>query len=289
MDGGKLFFMLRRCMVLFLMAIALAAHANPFGDLVVLIPLNPGHLAGAFDTDWRTTVWVHNSSDIDAVINCPSDLDQCSKIKAHSTIELQNPWTSTPGPFFLRIRAGIITPGPSADGVWVEMRTADVGTSARSAGTEIPLARPSDFRAGTLILPHVPVNNHSRLRLRVYGSSNGSATIRGIGSTSGQPLVASTLTLAGNDGNLAGARFPSYAEQLLSTPIGADDSMRIEITSTSSIWAFITVTDNDSQQFTVIAPANPEYVPISVAQSDFRYSTSAFFSSSLSARCLKAS
>jgi hypothetical protein len=42
--------------------------------------------------------------------------------------------------------------------------------------------------------------------------------------------------------------------------------VRIEIIPSANVsaWGFVSVTDNGSQQFTIMAPTTPEYVPISL-------------------------
>lgn len=249
------------------MLIAPVALANPSGVLVVLVPINPGTLPGAFGTNWTTTLWVHNASDVDGRIECAAaDPRICPVVKAHTTAEVANPYGSS-APFFLRIPTGLVIPGPAFGSVSVELRTTDSATAAKSAGTEIPIARPSDFHAGTTVLPQVPVNDHSRLRIRVFAMGNGSVTVHGIGLTTNQEIVTVALPLTGGDSSLfQGARSPSYAEALLSPPIAPDTAMRVEFTSTLPIWGFVSITDNVTQQFTIVSPRTAEYVPISVAK-----------------------
>lgn len=249
---------------------AASAFANPFGQMTILVPINPGAVPGAGGTQWTTSLWVTNTADRDAVIVC--DNQPCPTLKAHSTTRITAPPLATPHQgFYLGIPSGIIVNPIPNNSIFAELRTTDSATAPHSAGTEVPVVPLSQMRATTIAMPHVPVNGHSRSRLRVYGALNGTASVRVIGVQSNQELYTATLQLTGVDNaNLPGnalPRWPSYAEIALPDVYpGSDDAVRIEITPSAdtSIWAFVSVTDNESQQFTIITPAAAEYIPISL-------------------------
>lgn len=74
-----------------------------------------------------------------------------------------------------------------------------------------------------------------------------------------------TITVQGGDRNVP-PRFPSYAELDLPASSAGDDALRLEIASSgNSLWAFVSVTDDVSQEVTIITPQPLEYVATSVA------------------------
>jgi hypothetical protein len=258
---------MRTLLIVSLALTAMTAAANPIGVQVVLLPLNPGTVAGAYSALWSTSAWMHNGSSDDVRIGCEGDLFACPVVQAHSTVALQNPWPGSHPAIFVHVHtAGLFFSVPD-NTLWFEMRVTDSVTAPGSAGTEIPLARLADFRSGTTVLPHVPINGHSRLRLRVYGLTDGSASVRAVGATSSNDLIAVSIPLTGSDSAAnRPQRFPSYGEAVLAPSSGSDDAMRVEITSAAPIWCFLTVTDNATQQLTTVSPATTEDVVISVAK-----------------------
>jgi hypothetical protein len=252
--------------ILILLLSASAALANPFGNYVVIVPVNPGTLLGANGTQWVTSLWVSNGSDRDTTIDC--DAQPCPVLKAHSTLQLPGaPYAGLQhNGFVLKINSGFLPFAVPSDAISVELRTTDSSTAPHSAGTEIPVARPSDFKKTALTLPHVPLNGHSRALLRLYGLTNGTATVRVIGLTTNSTLVETTVSLAGAN-PAAPATPPSYAELSLPASAAADDAVRIEVVPSSdlAVWGFVSVTDNVSEQFTIISPtAGFDYVAVSL-------------------------
>ena len=261
-----------------LLLAAVSAFANPSGRLTVLVPVNPGVLTGANGTVWRTTLYVSNSGDTLVHLDCnilpASPSLPCPTIAAHSTAEFTYvPYDGLTHPgFFQGPLVTLIGPNPVGnDQVSFSLRVTDSITELLNAGTEIPLPRPTDFHNATITLAQVPVNLNRRVRIRLYGLANGSATVRVIGSQSGKELLKTTVDLSGVDTDVPAIptdippiRFPSYAELALPdffSPI-TEQGARIEITpsGTLKLWAFASATDNVSQQFTIISPSTFEYI-----------------------------
>lgn len=262
---------MKRPLALLLLSFAISsvAFANPSGYLMVLVPLNPGSVSGAFGTLWTTTLWASNGSDADLRIRClsPSDSD-CVALNAHSTIQVASPGVEAQHGFFMLVRSGF----PPAqvvpeNGIAFDLRVTDSSTAPHSAGVEIPLVRPSDFASLVLLSP-VPLNGHSRLKLRIYGGSRGEgavqATVHAMGATTNRDVMTTTVTLQGGDRTFP-PRFPSYAELNLPVSSAGDDALRLEIASSGAVWAFVSVTDDVSQEVTIVTPQPTQYVPISVA------------------------
>jgi hypothetical protein len=256
---------------LFLTTLLLAASvfANPSGRYVALVPINPGVVPGVGGSLWTTSLWVTNTSDNDIPLVCESD--SCPILKAHSTTLIEHPtFNVTHQGFFIQVPSSFFQP-VLPDALFFELRSTDSTTAPQSAGTEIPIVRMSALSPTKTALPHVPVNGHSRSRLRLYGSANGDVTVRVIGVESNQELLTTTLTLTGADpANIPQEpvlRYPSFAEIALPDSYNSsDDAVRIEIIPSSSLaaWGFVSTTDNASQQFTIMAPTTLEYVALSL-------------------------
>jgi len=264
-----------------LLLIAASALANPSGRLTVLVPINPGVLAGANGTVWHTTLYASNRGDNLVTLDCSSFFDPrppCPSVPPHSTVAITDiPYSDLKHPgFFQGPLIGLFaTTSATPDQVSFSLRVTDSITAPLSAGTEIPLPRPTDFHNATMSLAQVPVNVNKRVRIRLYGLTNGSATVRVVGIESGNELLKTTVDLSGVDTSapvvpteIQPIRFPSYAELALPDVFSpaTDQGARVEITPNGNLklWAFASATDNASQQFTIIAPSTFEYVPISL-------------------------
>src|SRR5258708_15366772 len=82
--------MKKALLALVFLLLAPAAFANPFGWIVVFVPLNPGVVAGAGGTQWTTSLWVSNTSDQSFPLICEESILltpplPCPAIAAHST------------------------------------------------------------------------------------------------------------------------------------------------------------------------------------------------------------
>jgi hypothetical protein len=251
------------------LALAVSVFANPSGRYVALVPINPGAVPGVGGSLWTTSLWITNTADKDIPLVCESE--PCPLLKAHSTTLIEHPTFDVAHQGFF-IQVASFFPDPVLPGtLFFELRSTDSTTAPESAGTEIPIVRMSAFSATETALPHVPVNGHSRSRLRVYGTANGNVTVRVIGVESNQELLTTRLTLTGADpANIQQEpvlRYPSFAEIALpDSYVRNDDAVRIEIIPAANVsaWGFVSTTDNGSQQFTIMAPTTPEYVPISL-------------------------
>ncbi|HEX3068167.1 MAG TPA: hypothetical protein VHX14_06300 [Thermoanaerobaculia bacterium] len=182
-----------------------------------------------------------------------------------------------------RSRNALQTLQQSSTGLWIEIPKAagpeDVQWSARirdttreaaSAGTEIPLVRQSDFYSTVVALPRVNTDQRFRSTLRVYGARDGgdgdvvSVRIYDARNTF-QALVDTSLTLHAEPVQPSSAFYlpprPEFAmigdlvaayPQLASVP-----EIAIELRpagGTSPIWAFVSTTNNDTQQVTLVTP-----------------------------------
>jgi hypothetical protein len=234
--------------------------ANPISAGIVLVPITPGTVSGAFGSQWVTRLTAHNPADADARIACDGALDTCPLVAAHQTAVLDAPYAGLKHPgFFLetRSKSGFFAPPD----VWLELRTLDVATAPQSAGTEVPLPGLDEFRTGTIVFPDVPFNGHSHVKLRIYTLSSAAVAVRTY--AAGQLVSATTVGATGEDPTGQG-RYPAYAELDIVTATG-DAGVRVELDSAVPAWAFLSVTDDVSRQFTIVSPHLPPLRVLSVA------------------------
>ena len=138
------------------------------------------------------------------------------------------------------------------------LRVRDTSRQATSQGVEVPVVRRSDFTNDSLVLLGVPADPRFRKRLRIYGLPMRDAVVNVAinGTGVGDVFLAPSMTLFE----------PSYAEFTdFPTNLPADSFMRVSLImgklpdgtippSTPPIWGFISVTNNDTQEITVISP-----------------------------------
>lgn len=147
----------------------------------------------------------------------------------------------------------------SANHTSFNVRVHDTSRNASSHGTEIPAVRRSDMTTGPIVLPGVPADDRFRAMLRVYTMSNRESqvavTINGV--TSYVTLQPGVDLFEPAYGTFTG--FPRREE----LPAGQEKfnvavSPVVPITSPPSFaepfWAFITVTNNATQEITSITP-----------------------------------
>ena len=130
----------------------------------------------------------------------------------------------------------------------------DVSRDATQWGTEVPVVRESDTKA-TIVLPNVPFDRRYRLQLRIYGIDGVRARIgvssgtthRDVelrGPCAAMPCNSNQPAYASAD---LGQLFPALAgKQTITVSQGRYQPLRI--------WAFVTVTNNETQHVTVISP-----------------------------------
>ncbi|HET7710793.1 MAG TPA: hypothetical protein VFL80_02585 [Thermoanaerobaculia bacterium] len=125
------------------------------------------------------------------------------------------------------------------------------------AGTTLPLPREGDFRVGTTRVV-VPLPANSRVMIRVYGLGPSEVTTEQVVILSSNATApSSTITIRRDNSS---PESPLYGATDLTnalTPLLSRGSAILEISTNSSsvaIWPLISVTDNETQQVTLIAP-----------------------------------
>jgi len=224
------------------------------GDLVrLLIPIASSG-PGAFGSQWRSDVTMHNASEEIVYPQGPTCnpfiLAPCLQVRIgpHQTIHLTlYPASGTPGAF-VRI------PRRLANAIDVQSRVQDVSRQAETWGTAIPVVHETDFRP-VVRLHAVPADARFRDTLRIYGYlRGGSAKVRIIDEANNAVIASTELTLPEPQDRTS---YPPFAQigSLRDTfpQIAAFENVGVEVES-ELVWAFIGVTNNETQHVTIIAP-----------------------------------
>lgn len=210
----------------------------------VLLPVFTPPIAGAFGSEFRTELDLVNTAAEPVPVY---GLTTCCGGAVDPRIPLLLPrraalpvlvTNGAPGRFAL-------VPREEMDKLTANLRAYDTSRSAENFGTEVPLARMTkDFTSQPFPLLGVPLDARFRKTLRIYAEDPNVVTIRGLGAPR-------TVTLTGNTDMFT----PAYAE-ISDFPAGTGlTDVIIEPTNAGAgVWAFITVTNNETQHITTIAP-----------------------------------
>jgi hypothetical protein len=151
--------------------------------------------------------------------------------------------------------------GENPEKLAFQLRAADTSRLATNAGTEIPVVRARDFRTSAVNLLNVPVDPRFRLTLRLYEMDQEVADFA-VRIYSGNDLLRSeTIQLTSPVPGFLEKLAPGYAQigDLMGwIPASASPSViRVEVeplTAGSAFWTFISITNNDTQQLTLVTP-----------------------------------
>ena len=254
-----------------------AQRAMAAGYVRVLLPLYiPQPVPGAYGSLWQTHFAVHNGSPLRSYIiePCP---DGCSaNLFADEELVPNETETELPVRYPAPTNgiAGAVLylspepatgdqpggPADNASSVAFELRIADSSRSAIAAGTELPVIRESEFRTSMVHLLNIPTDPKFRLALRIFEMNLDRAdfTVRVLDQATNALLASSRVTtLAPAQPALRFA--PGFVElnNISSLLTNSPQAIRVEVepvTSGSAFWAYVSITNNDSQQITLVTP-----------------------------------
>ncbi len=234
-----------------------------------LVPLTRD-LAGANGSQWVTQWTMVNPYEIPVIIpgtNCPPNVSPCV-----------TPWSIAPRQMQAMYPLPRTSPGEGAfvylplslSEVGGELRVRDISRSAEGWGTELPVVSYEDFHE-TIWLLDVPTDPRFRSTLRIYGPTEAQAQVRlKIYPRSGRtPIVEQLVDLRGLD-VIEPTPFPTQPSYAQLDPIteavraSGEPRVRIQVSYemppftnppvTLPIWAFVSLTNNVTQQVTAITP-----------------------------------
>ena len=197
--------------------------------VLVLVPVVI-NTAGAGGTKWVSELVVHNENTEALPINGGTIAPFATAI-----VNLIPPAGSA-GTF-------LEMPKRLADNVSATLRVHDTTRDGDSWGAEVPVVPETQFRRSVLLLA-VPTDARYRTLLRVYGYAghDTNVTVAFRNDATGEFLGSRTLTLQSG-----------YAQLLID--LTSPERLRVHVTAESAlIWAFVSVTNNTTQQVTTITP-----------------------------------
>lgn len=222
-------------------------------EVRLLIPI-AGNGPGAFGSQWHTDVTFHNASD--SIVGprgpfCnPIILAPCIPflIEPHQTVHRTvYPLSGNPG-------AIVTIPRNVADQFDLQVRVQDLSRQSQTWGTAIPVVRPDDFR-GIVRLHAIPTDARFRDTLRIYGYLRAEQVKVRILDESKATVIASTeIDLAATQDSTSYPPFGQIASLRDAFPqIASYETVGVEVEA-PLVWAFVAVTNNETQHVTVIAP-----------------------------------
>ena len=248
----------------FLILVVVAPLSGQTADFEpILLPISLIKPApGAFGSLWATEFWVSaGSSDIrflqtGGCLACPPTIH----IAANRSLSFES------GGAFPGQPAGAILylQRSTAASAVMNLRVRDLSRQSLTWGTELPVVREGSFRTGSLMLTNVPLEDRFRQTLRIYdpdAHNNARFTISIADAASGDLLV--ERTIVAQPGIFSGSLpiIPSVAEvsslRGLFTELPNTGRVRITITPQDEVqrfWAFVSVTNNETQHVTTITP-----------------------------------
>jgi hypothetical protein len=240
----------------------------------VLLPVYlDGTVPGANGSRWRTDLWLRNNGSEGVALapwpcpdggTCPAVFPLTRTVLPGETLRgllpFFRPPTSNPSRVLFIEKA-------NAKNVSMNLRIFDESRAAVDAGAEIPVVHERDFLTTKTQLHAVPLFGAYRVMLRVYDTAQTSARFRvrvygeRVGTNQGVPITEFDLTATTRQtGEFRyEAAYADYSglTDLLQLPNVFPEFVRFEIeplTSGSRYWAFVSVTNNDTQRVTLITP-----------------------------------
>ncbi len=214
------------------------AAADPAVFEPILFPLS-FQGPGAFGSQWTTESFL-----LPGTAAYFRDAIPCSPCQTGTGMRLTNdgnPW----GHVLYALRG-------TADALDLDSRIRDTSRAAQTAGTEVPVVRERDFR-GEIRFLNVPVDSRYRTMLRVWSLGD----YQYIASFNQIPVQNVLVPLTRIPGTAMWFGAIDVTARLLlstSTPVIVDVHPAFSTTLPAPIWGMLSITNNDTQQVTIISP-----------------------------------
>lgn len=236
-----------------------------------LLPFTWKELHGAHGSVWETRTWVYNRGTAAASVIPAACL---GPITCGGGLSMQP--EDPPAPFVAatNVATGLLVhvEGRTGADIVFASRVRDRSRGADSAGTELPVVRENEFRADRVTLIDIPVAYGSRAMLRIYGLPEAPAPREvEVRYYRMLPVAEEKALLVRQRVRLqlpvienVGARFLAAYGQVptleLIPEFFFEEAFWIEVVPVSPelrIWAFVSVTNNVTQQVTLVTPMTP--------------------------------
>lgn len=222
----------------------------PEGYERVVLSLAPSYALCAHFSRYDTRLHVFNDGGArEATPVCFAE--NCAEVAPHTAATISGPLTTNPLPVFAYV------PREAADSMHLKLMVESTNHGIHDrAFTEVPVIRERDFRRRMQLLG-VRVDEGFRVTLRIYGldvPDGALSALRIFDMDTNQLLYEQIYGFQ---------RFPNAPSVAMECDIGvigwwiAGRNLRLEVESSGDdvpIYAFVSVTDNATQRFTVITP-----------------------------------
>lgn len=245
-------------LLVILFATPLIAHDVDDDNVVIfLVPISVKEpVAGAYGTRWVSELWIHNGWEFDISLapECPDIPVPCVR-EGHAPGTTAQAFDSE---FYGGLTAMVYHLHASfADKVILSSRLFELSRLAQPAGVEMPVVREDEFFLGPSRFIAVPRSNAVRSALRVYdarhrvGSSVRVRVVSPDGQTLGERVFPLQYTVGhSRPGMILLPDLVAVFPQLVA--VDRYDVIVSPLDEAFDYWAFVSVTDNDTQQvFTI--------------------------------------
>ncbi|HEX9459913.1 MAG TPA: hypothetical protein VGA84_12240 [Thermoanaerobaculia bacterium] len=250
-----------RTLKTFLLVIATLLAALPAWaqSTRVLVPIVATGASGAFDSLWTSEVVAFNSS-----------ADPVSILYPHSCVGT----CGVPGTVLHAFEAGdlailtgsavpaafIYVPNESVDAIEFGLRVRDVSRQTDSWGTEVPVVRESRAFQRPFDLLNVPLPSRFRQTLRVYDfedKSGSGVSVQFYDMVTGRLLKDFQLAMLPRSNDTFTPAYVQLDQFGQAAELAGIDRIRVRISPTNAtqrLWAMVSVTNNVTQELTMITP-----------------------------------
>jgi hypothetical protein len=241
----------------------------------LLVPILTGEFVpGANGSLWAGELTIFNASAFNSLLLGPFNDPRFITPPMGPMHFIDSGRTDELMPLFARSNSGgafIHVPNPQLDDVKLSLRVRDLSATDRNWGTDLPVVEREDA-ASEVTLLDIPTDQRFRATLRVYHwSAEGGWPARVRVFVPNNPVPVATFDLSATAGAASewdeGEELllqPGYSQLDLLTPEirAAGQTIRVEIDNLAAIispppppiWAFVSVTNNETQQVTVMTP-----------------------------------
>jgi len=218
------------------------ASADPAVFEPILFPVS-FQGPGALGSQWLTESFIHATSL--AFFRDPLPCTRCSQSPPAGSTQLLNggnPW----GHVLYAMRG-------TTESLTFASRIRDTSRQAQSAGTEVPVVRESDFR-GQLRFLNVPVDARYRVTLRLWSIGDAAQFVAAVDATPAQQQPLTVSKIAGASMSFGSIDVTSLLTKSSNNPTNLAVTGASALSVTAPIWGMLSITNNDTQQVTIISP-----------------------------------
>lgn len=218
------------------------ASADPAVFEPILFPVS-FQGPGALGSQWVTENFIYSSGQ--SFFRDPLPCARCTRSPLAGSNPLfnnSNPW----GHVLYAMRG-------TADSLTFASRIRDTSRQALTAGTEVPVVREHDFRNQLRFL-NVPVDSRYRVTLRLWSLGDFPAFIATVDSIPAQqqPLIVSNIP--GTSMWFGTLDVTSLLTKASNNPTNLAVTVAPNALTSPPIWGMLSITNNDTQQVTIVSP-----------------------------------